>query len=102
MTLTEPAATWPNQWEGPGMNDTALLDGEDLDAAIEHARAALAALLRAAALNGAAFDGAAGPPKHAGEGSPLVAEARALLASLLDHRIDLAAQRMGAHQAAVV
>jgi hypothetical protein len=45
---------------------------EDLDAAIEQARAALSAMLRADA---------------AGEGSRPVAEARALLASLLDQRL---------------
>jgi len=57
----------------------AALDGGHLDAAIEHARAALAALVRAAAGGGS------------GEESPLIAEARALLSTLLDHRIDLAA-----------
>ena len=65
--------------EGPG--------GVHLDLAIEHARAGLAALLRAAA---------------GGEGSPLIAEARALLTSLLDHRIDLAAERLGHYDAATV
>jgi hypothetical protein len=62
---------------GSGMDEAAgraVPGGEDLDAAIEHARAALAALLRVAA---------------AGEGSPLIAEARILLATLLEHRIDL-------------
>ena len=72
---------------GPGPNDTAVLRGEELDVAIDHARAALAALLRASA---------------DGEDSPLIAEARALLTSLLDHRIDLAAQRLGHYDAAVV
>ena len=61
----------------------AALGGADLDAAIERARAALAALLRAAAGDGS------------GEESPLIAEARALLSTLLDHRIDLAAERLG-------
>ena len=61
----------------------AALDGGHLDAAIEHARAALAALVRAAAGGGS------------GEESPLIAEARALLSTLLDHRIDLAAERLG-------
>jgi hypothetical protein len=69
------------------MNDIAVLDREELEVAVEHARAALEALLRAVV---------------GGEGSPLVSEARALLASLLDHRIDLAAERLGAHDAAVV
>jgi hypothetical protein len=72
---------------GPGVNDGEVPGGEELDAAIEHARAALTALLRAAA---------------DGEASPLIAEARALLASLLDHRIDLAAQRLGRYDAAAV
>jgi hypothetical protein len=75
-----------------GMSDTAVLDGAELDTAIEHSRAALAALLRAASPQG---DGD-------GEGSPLIAEARALLASLLDHRIDLAAERLGGHDAVAV
>jgi hypothetical protein len=57
--------------------DRAVPGGEDLDAAIEHARAALAALLRIAGTD---------------EGSPLIAEARALLSSLLEHRTDLAAE----------
>ena len=69
------------------MNETAVLAGKDLDAAIDYARAALAALLRAAV---------------GGEGSPLIAEARNLLSSLLDHRIDLAAQRLGRPDAATV
>jgi hypothetical protein len=67
------------------MNDIAsrpVLDGQDLDAAIDHARAALAALLRVPA----GGDGA-GYPK-------VIAEARALLGALLDHRLALAAARM--------
>ena len=68
----------------------AALGGADLDAAIEHARAALAAPLRAAAGDGS------------GEESPLIAEARALLSTLLDHRIDLAAERLGHDDPAVV
>jgi hypothetical protein len=67
-----------------GTADRAVPGGEDLDAAIEHARVALAALLRAAG---------------DGEGSSLIAEARALLSSLLEHRIDLA-RRPGHHDAA--
>jgi len=67
------------------VNDTAVLGGEELDAAIGHARAALAALLRAAV---------------GGEGSLLIAEARALLSALLDYRIGLAAERLGRHDAA--
>ena len=49
MALTEPAVTWQNLWRGFAMNNIAsrpLLNGKDLDAAIDHARAALAALLR--------------------------------------------------------
>jgi hypothetical protein len=64
--------------------------GADLDAAIEHARAALAALLRAKADDGS------------GEASPLIAEARALLCTLLDRRIDVAAERLGHDDPAVV
>jgi hypothetical protein len=63
-----------------GIADHAVPGGEDLDTAIEHARAALAALLRVAV---------------DAEASPLIAEARALLSTLLEHRIDLAAERLG-------
>jgi hypothetical protein len=52
---------------------------EDLDAAIDHARAAVSAVL----------DSPGG-----GEGSPLVAKARAALASLLDQRITRAVARI--------
>jgi len=72
----------------------AALGGGHLDAAVEHARAALAALLRAAADDGSS-DGSS-------EESPLIAEARALLSTLLDHRIDLAAERLGHDDPAVV
>jgi hypothetical protein len=72
----------------------ATLGGGHLDAAVEHARAALAALLRAAADDGSS-DGSS-------EESPLIAEARALLSTLLDHRIDLAAERLGHDDQAVV
>jgi hypothetical protein len=77
-------------WRGSGLDETpdrAVPGGEDLDTAIEHARAALAALLRAAA---------------SGEGSLLIAEARALLATLLEHRIDIAAGRLDQDDAAAV
>jgi hypothetical protein len=70
--------------------DPVTLGGADVDAAIEHARAALAALLRAAAGDGS------------GEASPLIAEARALLCTLLDHRIDVAAELLGHDDPAVV
>jgi hypothetical protein len=82
-----------NPRRGTGRSETAghaALDGGHLDAAIEHARAALAALVRAAAGDGS------------GEESPLIAEARALLSTLLDHRIDLAAERLGHDDPAVV
>lgn len=82
-----------NPRRGTGISETAghaALGGGHLDAAVEHARAALAALLRAAADNGSS------------EESPLIAEARALLSTLLDHRIDLAAERLGHDDPAVV
>jgi len=67
-----------------------VFNAQDLDAAIEHARAALAALLR--------FPGdgdRSGYPK-------VVAEARALLGALLEHRLALAgAQRQEQDQAVV-
>ena len=61
-----------------------LPGGEELDAAIDQARAALAALLRTPA-----------DPKA-------VAEARALLGSLLDRRVALAAARMDGRDAVAV
>jgi hypothetical protein len=67
-----------------------LLDGKDQDAAIDHARAALAALLRVPG----GGDGA-GHPK-------MLAEARALLGALLDHRVTLAAARMDERDADAV
>jgi len=79
MALTEPAVTWQTCGGGFAMNNIIasrpLLDGKDLDAAIDHARAALAALLRVPG----GGDGA-GYPK-------MLAEARALLGALLDHRV---------------
>ena len=86
-----------NPRRGTGISETAghaALGGGHLDAAVEHARAALAALLRAAASDGSS-DGSS-------EESPLIAEARALLSTLLDHRIDLAAERLGHDDPAVV
>jgi hypothetical protein len=73
----------------------AALGGADLDAAIGHARAALAALLRAAVPG-------AGSDEGSGEASPLIAEARVLLATLLDHRIYLVAERLGLADPAVI
>jgi hypothetical protein len=64
--------------------------GADLDAAIEHARQTLAALL------------GANPGNGSGEASSLIAEARALLSTLLDHRIDVAAERLGHDDPVVV
>jgi hypothetical protein len=67
-----------------------VLNAQDLDAAIKHARAALAALLRFPAHG----DGA-GYPK-------VIAEARALLGTLLEHRLALAGpQRQELDQAVV-
>jgi hypothetical protein len=60
---------------------------EDLDAAIEHARAAVSAVLHA---------------PTGGEGSRLVAKARAALASLLEQRIALTTQRLDDHGRAAV
>jgi len=63
-----------------------VLNGPDLDTAIKHARAALAALLRVPA----GGDGAANSayPK-------MIAEARSLLGALLEHRLAQAAGRTG-------
>jgi hypothetical protein len=75
------------------MNDIAsrpLLDGKDLDAALDHARAAMAALLRV-------------PDGGDGAGYPkMLAEARALLGALLDKRLTLAAARIDGRDAAAV
>jgi hypothetical protein len=85
------------------MNDIAgrpLLGGEELDAAIDRARAALAALMRAAGSvvpdggDGADGDGAGDPN--------VVAEARALLGTLLDRRVALMAARMDGRDAVAV
>jgi hypothetical protein len=68
----------------------AVFNAQDLDAAIEHARAALAALLRF--------------PAHGdGPGYPkVIAEARALLGTLLEHRLAVAgAQRQERDQTVV-
>ncbi len=62
-----------------------LLDGTNLDAAVDHARAALTALTALLRI----------PGSNEGVGYPkLLTEARALLAALLDHRVSLAAARM--------
>jgi hypothetical protein len=71
-----------------------VLNGADLDAAIEHARAALAAVLRSPA----GGDRVAFPaPRLGGEvGCPkVVTEARALLGALLLHRLAQAAEPSG-------
>jgi hypothetical protein len=80
---------------GSGMSDVAeraVLCREALDVAVEHARAAVAALALAALLRAAEGD----------EEAPLIAEARALLATLLDHRIDLAAAELDDCDAAAI
>ena len=64
-----------------------LLDGQDLAAAVDHARAALAALLRVPGGGGGGGGDGAGYPR-------MLAEARALLGALLDHRVALAAACM--------
>jgi hypothetical protein len=67
-----------------------LLSGEDLDTAIDRARTELAALLR-------------GSEEVVGTGGPkVVAEARALLAALLDRRVTEAAARMDEQDARAV
>jgi len=67
-----------------------VVNAQDLDAAIEHARAALAALLR--------FPAPGDRPGY----SKVIAEARALLGSLLEHRLAVAgAQRQERDQAVV-
>jgi hypothetical protein len=94
MALTELAVTWQT-WEGVWMKDIAsrpvadghesssrpVLDGQDLNAAIKHARAELNPLL------GVPDGGDGGHPK-------MVAEACALLGALLDHRLAIAVARM--------
>jgi hypothetical protein len=72
--------------------ERAVLCREALDVAVEHARAAVAALALAALLRAAEGD----------EEAPLIAEARALLATLLDHRIDLAAAELDDCDAAAI
>jgi hypothetical protein len=73
------------------MNDISsrpVLDGPDLDVAIVHARAALAALLHLPV---------GGDVQAGGDGTgypKVITEARTLLGALLDHRLALAATRM--------
>jgi len=76
MALTEPAVTWQNLWRGFAMNDIAtrpLLDGKDLDAAIDHARAALAALMRIPGGGGVGYPKmlAEAQPAAPGAGTPM-------------------------------
>ena len=67
-----------------------VLNGQDLDAAIEHARAALAALLRI-------------PTGSDGSGYPkVIAEARALLGTLLEYRLAQAGARRQERDQAVI
>ncbi len=80
-----------------------LLGGEELDAAIDHARAALAALLPAPDGGDGAPGGYRAPGGGYGIGDPkVVAEARALLGTLLDRRVALAAARMDGRDACAV
>jgi hypothetical protein len=108
MALTEPAVTWETCGGGFAMNKIAsrpLLDGNDLTAAVDHARAALAALLRVpGGGDGGGGDGGGGDGGGGdGAGHPrMLAEARALLGALLDHRVTLAAARMGERDADAV
>jgi hypothetical protein len=92
MALTELAVTWLICREGL-LTDIAsrpVLNGQDLDAAIEHARAALAALQRF-------------PAGGDGSGYPkVIAEARALLGTLLEHRLALAGARRQERDRAMV
>lgn len=85
------------------MNDIVgrpLLVGEELDAAIDHARVALTALLPGGdrAPGGAGGGGGGGEAGH----PKVVAEARALLGTLLDRRVALAAARMDEQDAVAV
>src|SRR5260370_16026949 len=85
------------------MNDISsrpVSGGPGLDAAIAHARAALAALLEVPA----GGDGAGAPEAIAPEAiaPKVIARARALLASLLDHRLGRAAARMDERDAVAV
>src|ERR1022692_1475794 len=87
-----------------------VLNGQGLDTAIEHARAALAALLRVpVGGDGAAYPGPAPGDWGAGGSYPghgpgdwgagisylkMIAEARALLGALLEHRLALLEHRL--------
>jgi len=87
-----------------------VLNGQGLDTAIEHARAALAALLRVrVGRDGAAYPGPAPGDWGAGGSYPghgpgdrgawisylkMIAEARALLGALLEHRLALLGHRL--------
>src|ERR1039457_6475447 len=73
-----------------------VLNGQGLDTAIEHARAALAALLRVpVGGDGAAYPGPAPGDRGAGISYlKMIAEARALLGALLEHRLALLEHRL--------
>jgi hypothetical protein len=91
MALTEPAVTWQNFWRGRfammSVANRPLLSGEDLDRAIDRARAELSALLR-------------GPEPRGGPRA--VAEARALLSALLDRRVTEMSARLDGQDARAV
>ena len=119
MALTEPTVTWQNFWRGRfammSVASRPLLSGQDLDRAIDRARAELAALLqgpemrgselrvpemrglqvRGLDLRGSGNGGEAGGPQA-------VAQARALLGALLDRRVTERAAQLDGQDARAV
>jgi hypothetical protein len=109
MALTEPTVTWQNFWRGRfammSVASRPLLSGEDLDRAIDRARAELAALLRGPEMRGSELR----VPEMRGlgngseaSGPQAVAEIRALLGTLLDRRVTERAAQLDVQDARAV
>jgi hypothetical protein len=99
MALTEPTVTWQNFWRGRfammSVASRPLLSGEDLDRAIDRARADLAALPRGPEMRGLGNGSEASGPQA-------VAEIRALLGTLLDRRVTERAAQLDVQDARAV
>jgi hypothetical protein len=109
MALTEPTVTWQNFWRGRfammRVASRPLLSGEDLDRAIDRARAELTALLQGSEMRGYELrvPEMRGSGNGSGPGVPAaVAEARALLGALLDRRVTERAAQLDGQDAQAV
>jgi hypothetical protein len=109
MALTEPTVTWQNFWRGRfammSVASRPLLSGEDLDRAIDRARAELTALLQGSEMRGYELrvPEMRGSANGSGPRVPTaVAEARALLGALLDRRVAEQAAQLDGQDARAV